>query len=171
MLLLLLLMMMMTFQLMLRLCCMYVYCIGSSNRISYKFHCHVVWKLNISIGDRVVWSCDYWRNDLVHKYRTWSRNQQNWVVNDYYICGQLLFHLWPVITFVANCYYICDQLLHLWPVITFVASTVPKRVKQQNINWAIMHFSMLVDVWASASTLEIWKTKTVWLLCQVKEES
>ena len=39
-----------------------------------------------------------------------------------------LLHLWPtVITFVANCYYICGQLLHLWPVITFVTSTTVAR--------------------------------------------
>ena len=65
----------------------------------------------------------WWHNYSVYMYRMWSRYQRNWFVAGYCICGQRLLHLWPVITFVANCYYICDQLLHLWPtVITFVAS-------------------------------------------------
>ena len=41
----------------------------------------------------------------------------NCSVGNYYICDQMLLHLWPnVITLVT--------LLHLWPVITFVPSTL-----------------------------------------------
>ena len=44
-------------------------------------------------------------------------------INSYYIWGQPLLHLGPVITFEANCHYIWGQLLHLKLIITLVAST------------------------------------------------